>query len=183
MLRVPKILWTPLYSLLPFASLFLMVSWPLRLCAAERPVDAATAATTGATPTDGERHDAASAATPHVPGLIEITADDVWPGRINPDGSIDINANDLIARYAEDELDADDIFKGRTLVLSGVASAVSRIDSPKPWLEMGKGEFSIRCWLAPGQEPPPQDSKVVVRGDCDGMLLAIYVSDCRLLSP
>ena len=181
--KAPKILRPILFGLLTLATLFPVVSRQSRLSAAERPIDATTEATTAATPGSDEEPDAASGATPNGAGQITITADDVWPGRINPDGSISIDAADLIARYAEDELDADDVFRYRTLVLSGVTSSISRAGSPKPWLEMGKGEFSIRCWLAPGQSPPPPGSDVVVRGDCDGMLLTIYVSDCQLLSP
>lgn len=116
------------------------------------------------------------------PGIRKINS----PRSVDPDGLVE--AGDLIALYHQNELSADDHFKGRIVRISGKVRSVSQslgalyvhVESEREF-----GIWTVQCRFSESARPTLASlrvgDRIRVSGQCEGMLISsVSLKDCVL---
>lgn len=104
--------------------------------------------------------------------------------------TIEISATDLWAAYDENEVNADNLYKNKTLSVTGTVFEIGKdviTDAPFILLKSGDpyGIYSIQCYVASSSEQEKlanvRDGDVVtITGKCTGKTLNVILTSCLL---
>lgn len=100
---------------------------------------------------------------------------------------ISISAKDLFAAYEENEVKADNLYKGKQLEVTGVVSDISKdiADNVYVSLETDNMFLAIQCYVKDEKDVAKVTNlkagdKVTLVGKCEGKLIHINVKNCKL---
>lgn len=99
--------------------------------------------------------------------------------------TIDVTAEELLKAYRENEVAADQRFKGQTLRVSGRVNNVGKDIANNAYVTLGEsGLRSVQAFFSRATEsqlvPLTKGSQVVVEGRCDGLLMNVLIKDAKL---
>lgn len=99
--------------------------------------------------------------------------------------TIDVTAAELLRAYGENEVAADQRFKGKTLRVSGRVGNVGKDIANHPYVTLGEsGLRSVQAFFSPATEsqliPLKKDTQIVVEGRCDGLFGNVLLKDAML---
>lgn len=121
-----------------------------------------------------------------VPAANQATPAEVTPAP-TPVQAIDITAAQLYKEYDENELAADDKYKGKILRVSGKVSSIDQdiLNSLYVTLETGDYNiFSIQCYFDDSKRQQltalKKGGKATIIGRCDGWSGNILLKDCTI---
>ena len=95
------------------------------------------------------------------------------------------SAQELIASYEENEVNADNNFKGKTLYVGGVIEEIKKdiVDDIYVTLKGSDGLRQVQCYFD-NKEIAAKLQKgmnVVFKGKCDGLMMNVIMKDCELV--
>ena len=103
------------------------------------------------------------------------------------DTAIEITAKDLFSAYKENEVAADNQYKGKTLKITGTVANIGTdiLDNIYITLETGELLYSVQCYFANSEEEAKvanlsKGNTVTLIGTCDGMSLNVAMKKCKL---
>ena len=96
-----------------------------------------------------------------------------------------IDAPSLVGAYMQNEVKADQNFKGKTFYVSGTVDQISKdiMDNIYVTLE-GDGVIrSVQCYLDDADVAANlnKGEQVVIKGKCDGLMMNVQMKDCSLV--
>jgi hypothetical protein len=99
--------------------------------------------------------------------------------------AIDVTAEELLQAYRDNEVAADQRFKGKTLRVSGRVDNVGKDIGNNPYVTLGQsGLRSIQAFFSPASEsqliPLTKGTPIVVEGRCDGLFGNVLLKDAVL---
>lgn len=99
----------------------------------------------------------------------------------------EVSVNDLMAAYAANEIAADEQYKGKSLVVSGVISkiGVDFLDKPFVYFDIDKnGIRQVHCFFKHKNDVMSLriGQAVKVQGTCEGMETSVGLRDCMILN-
>lgn len=100
--------------------------------------------------------------------------------------AIEISAIDLVQAYKDNEIAADQRFKGKTLLVAGIVDTIGRDILNKPYVTFrSRNEFrSVQAFFSDSNEGQltalSKGSEVSIQGRCDGMFGNIFIKDAFL---
>lgn len=96
----------------------------------------------------------------------------------------DVDLGELAAEYRDNEVRADDRYKGRAVRLVGLVERVSvSLGSPSVTLSVEDERVSVRCLMIqdqPGVSRLSKGDRAALIGRVDGYMLGVRLSDCVL---
>jgi hypothetical protein len=97
-----------------------------------------------------------------------------------------VSAPELMSSYTQNEVAADEQYKGRVLIVTGVVTKIGKdiLGSPYITLETGQRISSVQCIFPTSSSHRLASTKlgssVVIRGKCSGKLMNVLLRDCEL---
>lgn len=97
-----------------------------------------------------------------------------------------VSAPELYEAYKANEVAADNLFKGKSLQVSGVVEKIAKdiMDNIYVTLRADGGFGSIQCMLPDNQAPKAstlsQGEQITVRGVCKGKMMNVLLDPCSL---
>jgi hypothetical protein len=97
-----------------------------------------------------------------------------------------VDAADLIRAYKDNEVSADDKYKGKWVKVSGIVGEIKKDITDSIYVTIGTGkqfEFPIvQCFAAKGQAKKAgklkRGDRITAKGRVDGMLMNVLVKEC-----
>ncbi|NCC70947.1 hypothetical protein EOM09_05175 [bacterium] len=98
--------------------------------------------------------------------------------------AIKITAKELMTKYEANELEADNLYKGKLLEVSGNVDGVGKdiFDSPYITLKTNEMFSNIKCMIKDSEVSKAsklkEDDSIILEGKCDGILMDVTLKDC-----
>ena len=111
-------------------------------------------------------------------------AEDLRVEQLAPE--LSITAERLMRKYEENELAADQRYKGKVIVVTGVINSVGTdvLNTLYVTLDSGGGLFSVQCYFADSHarllSTLREGLKVDIKGRCDGKPMNIQLYGCTI---
>lgn len=110
------------------------------------------------------------------------------PTKADPNAPVrSLESATLFAHYAQNEVRADEDYKGKRLLVSGTVKRVGKDITDTPYVSFeSKGEvFSVQCMFSDAKQAAKlrdisPGKKLSVSGVCEGKLGNVILSDCRV---
>jgi hypothetical protein len=96
-----------------------------------------------------------------------------------------ITAADLVSKYEDNEVSADDEYKGKNFYVTGILSHIGKdiLDDIYITLKAGNGFRSVQCYISNAQLAAQlrKGDRVKIYGKCDGLMMNVLMKDCKLV--
>jgi hypothetical protein len=97
-----------------------------------------------------------------------------------------LSAFELLAKYEANEVNADDLYKGKSFYVKGTIDHIGKdiLDNIYVTLFTGNGIRSIQCYYdIPAQKKIVADfrkgDKITIYGTCDGLMMNVLMKNCK----
>jgi hypothetical protein len=94
-------------------------------------------------------------------------------------------SNEVVGYYEDNEVSADEIFKGKTFVVEGTIRSIGKDILDKPYITLttdGQGYRDVQCTFVDKNEVAKlsKGQAVAVKGECRGLMMNVQMKDCTL---
>lgn len=96
----------------------------------------------------------------------------------------EISANKLFSQYQYNEIRADELYKGKTIVVTGVISDIGNDILNDSYVTLRTGDMigSIQCYLDKSVVSKlGKGYRITVKGECGGLMMNVLMKDCKLI--
>lgn len=95
-------------------------------------------------------------------------------------------AYDLVKQYAENEVAADERYKGKKLWVGGTVERVGKDIMDDSYVALkGMDIRSVQCFFEDEKQLATLKvgSRIVIEGECDGLMMNVLLKDCSIVTP
>lgn len=96
----------------------------------------------------------------------------------------EISANKLFTQYQYNEIRADELYKGKTIVVTGVISDIGNDILYDSYVTLKTNDIigSVQCYLDKSiVSKLSKGYRITVKGECRGLLMNVLMNDCSLI--
>lgn len=103
------------------------------------------------------------------------------------ENAISINASDLYLAYDENEVNADNLYKGKLVNVAGIVDSIGKDILDDPYITLKTDTYSsVQCFLNKEDinlaATLKEDQPIVMQGRVDGYLMNVIVKSCRIIA-
>lgn len=102
------------------------------------------------------------------------------------ENAITISSSELINAYQNNEVAADNKFKGKRLIVSGVIEDIGKDILDKPYIVMSKSDAlrGVQCSFEDANVVAgfQKGQKVTIKGTCNGLMMNVQLDDVTLVN-
>ena len=96
-----------------------------------------------------------------------------------------VDADRLYKEYVDNEIAADQTYKGKTITVSGTIKSIGKDIMNTPYVTLATGEFfSVQCFFSEANSKPlaakSKGDSITVSGTCGGKFGNIMIKNCTL---
>ena len=97
-----------------------------------------------------------------------------------------VSASQIFKEYVDNEIAADDKYKGQVIIISGVVSDIGRDITEEAYINLSTGDpfFDVQCLFTKGEEPAvaklSKGKNVRIKGVVSGKIGLVTLQDCSL---
>ena len=99
--------------------------------------------------------------------------------------SATISASDLVASYTNNEVLADNNFKGKQFYVEGIIDDIGKDILDEIYVTLKSDDLipSVQCYIDNQEQVARlrKGQKITVLGDCDGLMMNVLMSNCKLV--